>query len=920
MASSGHTATRRADILLRPRRHVLLLLLTVASSTPARAGARFFSPEPYTPYEMGGSGPATASDLNGDGRPDLVKAIVGGDVAVRLNLGASGFGPAAFYPVGVAQISLAVGDVTGDGIPDIVTGREFSNGGQLAGEVSVLPGLGDGTFGPRLALAVGIRPLTLAIADVDADGRGDVIAANAQSNSLTLYRSIPTGFGPRTDIPTGTYPLGIGIARLDGDAYPDLAVACYSGRVIAIHRGLGGGAFAPRTEIPTFDYPGPLAAADMDGDSHVDLVIGNVVTNADDFCTILHGNGDGTFAAPTFHGTGSSARAMTLADLDADGVPEIIAAHSTYTFGYQSVVTVLRGADGWSSAGQRDYLAGPDPQLLVATDIDGDLRLDVVAGGSQPYASVLHGGGDGTLGAWSPLPFAPYQIATAAIADINRDGRPDLVVSDRSGQAVGVRLGNGPGTFGPAIFSIPGVSGPQLADLDGDGNLDIVGIGFNGVQNLMGNGLGSFSQGASFFAGLGPNAVAIGDLNGDGRTDLAVTCTGGVTDPRGGISILLGDGTGGFVPATPVPGGSIGLPVLADLNRDGHLDVLGSSENTVFFLLGAGDGTFASGGNVGTNFRVSTLEVGLVNADAFPDVVVGGQDGDLAVVPGHGDGTFGAPLLMPQHETVSSLRIGDVDGDGHRDLVWLGVGTLSVMRGKASGGFYEPDRYGSCNGPPGEDGLAIADLNGDLRPDLASACMPGAAVALFFNTHPDYPTPAQLAVASAQALPGLARIQWHAPAAGLLDAIVERRTARSAWRELGAPEVAGPDLLRFEDRTVEAGERYAYRLVVRSSDGPRATDETWLAIPAEFAFALYAPPQPSERNLDVTFSLASHEPAVLDLMDVSGRRILRRQIGGLGPGPHTVSLGEGRRLSGGLYLIRLVQGARSAALKAVVTP
>ena len=920
MACSVHTATRRAAAILRPRRRLLLLLLTVVSSTPAWADARFFSPEPYTPYEMGGSGPGTASDLNGDGRPDLVTAIVGGDVAVRLNLGASGFGPTAFYPVGAAQISLAVGDVTGDGIPDIVTGREYSNGGQLSGEMSVLPGRGDGTFGLRLALPVGIRPMRLAIADVDGDGRSDVIAANAQSNSLTLYRSIPTGFGPRTDIPTGAYPIGIGIARFDGDAYPDLAVACYTGRVIAIHRGLGGGTFAPRSEIPTVDYPGTLAVADMDGDSHADLVIGNVITNADDFCTILRGNGDGTFAAPTFHGAGSGASAMTLADLDADGVPEIIAAHPAYLFGFQHVVTVLRSADGWSAAGQRDYLAGPDPQLLVATDIDGDLRLDVVAGGGQPYASVLHGRGDGTLEAWSPIPFDPYQIATAAIADINRDGRPDLVAGDRAGQAVGVRLGNGDGTFAPAIFSTPGVSDPQLVDLDGDGRLDIVGIGFNGVQNLMGNGLGSFSQGAAFFAGLGPNAVAIGDLNGDGRTDLAVTCTGGLTDPRGGISILLGDGAGGFVPATPVPGGTVGLPVLADLDRDGHLDLVAASDNTASFLLGLGDGTFASGGYLGTAFRVSTIEVGLVNADAFPDVVVGGQDGELAVVPGHGDGTFGAPMLMPQHETVSSLRIGDVDGDGHRDLVWLGGGTLSVMRGKAGGGFYEPDRYGSCNGPPGENGLAIGDLNGDLRPDLASACMPGAAVALFFNTHPDYPTPAQLAVASAQALPGLARIQWHGPAAGLLDAMVERRTARSAWRELGAPEVAGPDLLRFEDRTVEAGERYAYRLVVRSGDAPRATDETWLAIPAEFAFGLYAPPRPSDRYLEVRFSLASDEPAVLDLLDVSGRRILRRQVGALGPGPHAVSLGEGRRLPGGLYLIRLVQGARSAALKAVVTP
>jgi hypothetical protein len=262
-----------------------------------------------------------------------------------------------------------------------------------------------------------------------------------------------------------------------------------------------------------------------------------------------------------------------------------------------------------------------------------------------------------------------------------------------------------------------------------------------------------------------------------------------------------------------------------------------------------------------------------------------------------------------------------VDGDGHRDLVWLGAGTLTVMRGNAGGGFFEPDRYGSCNGPPGENGLAIGDLNGDVRPDLASACMPGAAVALFFNTHPGYPTPVQLSLASAEALPGLARIVWHGPDAGLLDAVVERRTERSEWREMGAPEVAGADLLRFEDRSVEAAQRYAYRLVVRGGDSPGETAEVWLTIPAAPAFALYVPrPMPAERNLVVTFSLATEESAVLELLDVSGRRIQRREVGALGAGPHVVSLGEGRRLAGGLYLIRLVQGARSAVIKAVVTP
>lgn len=209
--ASGFALTRRAA--------TALLLIVGASAIPASAAPRFFSPEAYTPTEMGGSGPATAADLNGDGRPDLIQANLSGDVAVRLNLGASDFGPKALYPVGASQISLVVGDVTRDDIPDIVTSREYFDGVQLSGELSVLPGRGDGTFGPRQALPVGRRPFAIAIADVDGDGRGDLIAANAQSNTLTLYRSIPGGFAPRADIPTGSYPADVAVARLDADAY-----------------------------------------------------------------------------------------------------------------------------------------------------------------------------------------------------------------------------------------------------------------------------------------------------------------------------------------------------------------------------------------------------------------------------------------------------------------------------------------------------------------------------------------------------------------------------------------------------------------------------------------------------------------------------------------------------------------------------
>jgi hypothetical protein len=226
--------------------------------------------------------------------------------------------------------------------------------------------------------------------------------------------------------------------------------------------------------------------------------------------------------------------------------------------------------------------------------------------------------------------FNPYQVV---IADVNRDGKPDLVVaSEGSGWwgPVSVLLGNGDGTFQPAV--------------------------------------------AYYSGGSWPTSVAVADINGDGKPDLIVA-----DSYSSSVGVLLGNGDGTFQSAVSYPcGPSPYSVVVADVNADGNPDVIVANGgwNFVNVLLGNGDGTFrapvaySSGGD-----SPWYLAVADVNGDSRPDiVVVNGGSNSVGVLLGNGDGTFQAPVTYPTGGTGSAgLAVADVNGDGKPDAV-VGLG------------------------------------------------------------------------------------------------------------------------------------------------------------------------------------------------------------------------------------------------------
>lgn len=358
---------------------------------------------------------------------------------------------------------------------------------------------------------------------------------------------------------------------------------------------------------------------------------------------------------------------------------------------------------------------------------------------------------------------------SVAIADLNGDGHPDVVVANScanasdcsNGGGVSVLLGYGDGTLqAPIIYSSGAVAASSVAigDVNRDGRLDIIvaneclsgtSCDNGGVTVLLGNGDGTFQSGVTYTAGYSPTSVAIGDVNGDGRPDLVIAnqyqCS---SCSNGGFSVLLGNGDGSFqAPSTSSSGGVAATAVrIADLNGDGHLDLVVSnqyqctncSNGEVSIFLNKGNGTFPSPSkNSSGGYAALSVSIGDVNADGRPDVIVTNLcanpnvcvDGVVGVLLGNGDGTF---QLKATYSSAgygaSSVAIGDLDGDNVPDLVvdntcrnanTCAKGGVSVLAGNGDGTFRTPVTYKSG----GEDATSVtlADLNGSGKLDAITA-------------------------------------------------------------------------------------------------------------------------------------------------------------------------------------------------------
>jgi hypothetical protein len=339
-----------------------------------------------------------------------------------------------------------------------------------------------------------------------------------------------------------------------------------------------------------------------------------------------------------------------------------------------------------------------------------------------------------------------YDAFSIAVADVNGDGKPDLLVANYCGSSitcfahsvVGVLLGNGDGTFQPAVTYNSG--GPRtvslvVADVNGDGVPDLVvanqcfsqrNCASGGVGVLLGNGNGTFQVALTYSTGLRPaSSVVVGDVNGDGKPDLVVT-----TSNPGSVGVLLGNGDGTFQPVVTYAASGPEAAAIADINGDGNPDVLVADTSGAGVLLGNGDGTFqpevmySSGGLTPTSIVSADL-----NGDGKQDLVVMNFDsGNVGVLLGNGDGTFQTAVTYggADGSGTPSVAVADVNGDGKLDLLVVNFcvdkncdGGIGVFLGNGDGTFQPESVF--VSGGYYAWALAVADVNGDGKPDVVAA-------------------------------------------------------------------------------------------------------------------------------------------------------------------------------------------------------
>jgi len=728
------------------------------------------------PYNCGVAAALTA-DYDKDGKPDVAVMQYDGTLNVLLGNGAGGFAaPVAYSNPNVSTTEIAeafAADINNDGYADIVAYDQGNNA------LLVWLNQKNGTFAAPVATNMTYNfgnIAGIAVGDVNGDGNPDIVTVavnniSVTNSAVTVQTWLGTGSGtfaaPTTAL-TQTFTvaaqaefsgnLAITLGDLNKDGKLDVAVEMEeytsnnTGLIVATTAlGNGDGSFAPlNINIPiSAPFTGTgfffvmssagVQIVDLNGDGNPDVAIDANSPGAGAYLEVALGDGKGGFTSSVQSQNVAAANQIVYADVNGDGIPDLVLDNGT--------LEVWSGnGDGTFTlqpAGNEYILDGGNGQGLALADFNGDGNVDIAQlGGDYKQLSFFAGNGKGSfigapaLSSTTDAQPAPLYIELNDVADVQGKGFTSALYVDYSGASPTVVTGvsDGKGNFkyvtGLSSTALPNIGflEPVQADFNGDGMQDLLIVNVDATMEMtyaLSNGDGTFKTPVSL--GL-PNLdclvnyAATGDLNGDGLTDIVVAypgdaSCGGSDGTPSGYFVILGKAGGTFAAPVFNPYGSQLYSVtIADMNGDGVPDLLlddapfqAGGTFAVDLLPGNGDGTFGSGASVNSNYLVSQVIAGDYNGDGKPDLILftegeqTDQDYDttagILLMPGNGDGSFGATEEIGTGNFFLNGALVDVNGDGIPDLVAALYNTigqpdtyygLSTMLGKGGGSFANP--------------------------------------------------------------------------------------------------------------------------------------------------------------------------------------------------------------------------------------
>ncbi len=600
---------------------------------------------------VGQSGTLAVGDLNGDTKLDLAVGIACYNIAVSgCSVGSVSIFPGngdgtlgnstPYTTVGNGALFPVVGDFNGDGKLDVIAGNPIAPGDNSHSSLTILLSNGTSTFTESVTTLTISGLSALAVADFNGDKELDLAAATYPEGVQILNGNGNGTFQSPVSL-TGdsiTYGSTVVVADFNGDSFPDLAISgdfltlFNNGVQIFLNNGAGSLADAGGYGLGGYDFA-PVVAQDFNGDGKVDIVMASMFSEdsaggrtfaAEGTISVLLGNGNGTMQGAAViapNQFASETNATITADLNGDGIPDLVQVDASYNG--QGAVIVSLGLGNDTYGAPTPYSTGSSGAVwVVAGDFNKDGRLDLAVANecsdetcTQAGVAILLGNGDGTLqspttvyGTGEP---SSLEIVTG---DFNGDGKFDVAAMNQDQPpSISIMLGNGDGTLQSPVVTdtSSGVSSNfsmAAADFNGDGKTDLALLSQSTDQTTgliriyLSTSGGMLSQSGSALASggngnAGGMSIAVGDVNGDGILDLVVA--NGCQDldsgcGYGSLATFIGQGGGSFTagPQQAVPDGNFYSLLLADVNGDGVLDAVATNLTGVAVFLGKGAGAF----------------------------------------------------------------------------------------------------------------------------------------------------------------------------------------------------------------------------------------------------------------------------------------------------------------------------------------